>query len=354
MSGKELIESIPSNRCWFDLVESVRHASRLKLNALLFTVLALVLLPSQLLANEVYANQYIVDQRFSVAFANGGEPEEIGTTLEKLGGSESLIVFGTSRPRSEIVDESATENLCPEIEAAQPGVVCSPNYVVSAFMTPDDTFYSEYQEYLRNIEAPQAWDRTTGDEGLVIAVIDTGVDYSHPDLADNMWVNPGEIADNGIDDDKNGYIDDVHGINAITDTGDPMDDHGHGTHVAGTIAARTNNNSGIAGVMWNAKIMGLKFLSRSGAGSTADAIKALRYVIQMKESGVNVRITNNSWGGGGFSQNLYNAIEAAEQSEILFVAAAGNNTNDNDASPSYPASYELGNIVSVAATEANG
>ena len=202
-----------------------------------------------------------------------------------------------------------------------------------------------------DIDAPEAWDTTTGSPNSIIGVIDTGVDYSHEDLAANMWVNPGETPNDGIDNDGNGYIDDIHGIDCINDDSDPMDDGLHGTHVSGTIAAVGNNGLGVTGVNWEAKIMALKFLGADGSGSTSDAIECLAYAVKMKnEQGIDIRITNNSWGGGGFSQSLRDVIQTSADANMLFVAAAGNNATNTDNNPSYPASYNLDNIISVAAT----
>lgn len=205
-----------------------------------------------------------------------------------------------------------------------------------------------------DIDAVEAWDTVTGNTDAIIAVIDTGVDYTHSELADNMWQNPGEIPGNGIDDDNNGYIDDVYGIDCANDDSDPFDDEGHGTHVAGTIGARGDNASAIVGVNWQAQIMALKFLDASGSGSTSDAIECVNYSNMMKANfGQNVAVTNNSWGGGGFSTALSEAIDEAEALDILFVAAAGNSGTDNDVSPHYPANYSQDIVVSVAASNHN-
>ncbi|MCX6585797.1 MAG: S8 family serine peptidase, partial [Acidobacteria bacterium] len=198
-----------------------------------------------------------------------------------------------------------------------------------------------------DINAPEAWSLRTSASSIVVGVVDTGIDYNHPDLAANMWTNPGEIPNNGIDDDKNGFVDDVFGINAITDTGNPMDDDGHGTHVAGTIGAVGNNGTGVTGVAWNVKLMALKFIG-GGSGSTADAIQCINYALSK-----GVQILSNSWGGGGFSQPLYDAISSAKDQGVLFVAAAGNESLNNDTAISFPASYDLPNVVSVAATDRN-
>ncbi len=238
-----------------------------------------------------------------------------------------------------------------------------PNYIYHTTATPNDSRYSQLWGMHNtgqtggtadiDIDAPEAWSIITGGT-TVVGVVDTGVDYNHPDLANNIWTNPGEIAGNNIDDDHNGYIDDVHGINAITGSGNPFDDNAHGTHCSGTIGGVGNNGTGVAGVNWNVKIMGLKFLDANGSGSTDAAITAINYAVMMKNSGVNLRVLSNSWGGGGASQALQDAIEAANAAGILFVAAAGNDSSDNDAVPSYPANYDVANVISVAALDHNG
>ncbi len=196
-----------------------------------------------------------------------------------------------------------------------------------------------------DIDAPEGWSLRTQATNVIVAVIDTGVRYTHQDLEANMWTNPLEIPSNGIDDDGNGIIDDIRGFNAITMTGDPMDDHGHGTHVAGTIGAVGNNGIGVVGVAWNAKIMACKFLNSFGSGWDSDAVSCVNYAT---EHGATVM--NNSWGGGGYVQALSDAIEVARQHNVIFVAAAGNNSSDNDISTFYPSSYNRDNIVVVAAT----
>jgi subtilisin-like proprotein convertase family protein len=168
-----------------------------------------------------------------------------------------------------------------------------------------------------------------------------------------MWTNPGEIPGNGVDDDGNGYVDDIHGWNTITESGDPIDDHGHGTHCSGTIGAIGHNGIGVAGVNWSVKIIAIKFLNSGGSGTTGDAIEAINYILALKNNGVNIRVLSNSWGGGGYSQGLYDAINATNNVGILFVAAAGNDGLDNDTFPHYPSSYDNENVVAVANTDHN-
>ncbi|NOY81957.1 MAG: S8 family serine peptidase, partial [Kiritimatiellaeota bacterium] len=235
-----------------------------------------------------------------------------------------------------------------------------PNYIVQASRVPNDPMFDRLWG-LNNtgqtggspdadIDAPEAWESSIGSDQVIVAVIDTGVDYTHPDLAANMWTNPGEIPGNGIDDDGNGYVDDVYGYDFANDDGDPMDDHFHGTHVAGTIGGVGNNGIGVAGVNWRVKIMAVKFLSASGGGTTAGAIAAIDYSVRM-----GAKISNNSWGGFGFSQALYDAIARAKAAGQLFVAAAGNYgmNNDDPFWGFYPASFDLENIVAVAASDQN-
>jgi subtilisin family serine protease len=203
-----------------------------------------------------------------------------------------------------------------------------------------------------DIDAPEAWNVTTGSRSVVIAVIDTGVDYTHRDLAANAWRNPGEIAGDGIDNDGNGFVDDVYGWDFTNRDADPMDDNGHGTHIAGTIGAVGGNGTGVVGVNWQVSIMALKFLSGSGSGSTSGAIGAINYATRMKRDfGVNVVATNNSWGGGGFSTALRDAIAAGGRENILFVAAAGNDGTNNDTAPHYPSNYTDAAVISVAASD---
>lgn len=202
-----------------------------------------------------------------------------------------------------------------------------------------------------DISALSAWARTTGSDRIVVAVIDSGVDYTHPDLVGNIWVRPAKIAE--YTDDELGTIDDRHGYNAVDNTGDPMDDNGHGTHCAGIIGAEGDNSLGIAGINWKVEIMPLKFISSNGSGTTKDAIEAINYVIDRKRAGVNVRIISASWGSTAKSSALGEAIKRAGDEGILFIAASGNSSADSDKMPHYPAGYDLPNVISVAALDRN-
>ena len=198
-----------------------------------------------------------------------------------------------------------------------------------------------------DIGATRAWATQTGlpnGQGPLIAIIDTGIDYTHPDLATNVWNNPKEVPGVGIDNDGSGYIDDQHGANVNKKTGDPMDDNEHGTHVAGTIAAVINNGQGVAGVAPGVRIMACKFLDSSGSGSSSDAITCLDYAVQK-----GARIANASWGGGPASQSFLDALNRARAAGLLLVCAAGNESADNDAVPHYPSNYEVDNVLAVGA-----
>ena len=333
-----------------------------------FLFLAFVIL---LLAHSAYAAQpqYALPNRYVVEFNNssqmaaaslGAGPQ--GTrVVKRFQGNAAVISRETSAAASlsanisSVVPYDANDSFC--IDLVKRGVVssCSQDFLITSDATPNDPDFAKLWGLSSNsgINAPAAWDISTGSRDIVVAVVDTGADYTHRDLANNMWVNSNEIAGNGIDDDGNGYIDDIYGIDSANGDSDPMDDNGHGTHVSGTIGAVGNNSLGVIGVNWDTRIMPLKFLTASGSGALSGAITALDYAANMKRRGVPIRVVNASWGGGGYSQALYNAIARLKDLDIIFVAAAGNEANDNDASPSYPANYDLSNVVSVAAIDPN-
>ena len=243
--------------------------------------------------------------------------------------------------------------------------IVQPNFIYRTQATANDPRFNELYG-LTKIQAPLAWDTTTGSPSVIVAVIDLGVDYNHEDLSANMWRNPGETglnsigqdkATNAIDDDGNGYVDDVFGIDTINHDSNPMDDGGHGTHVSGTIGGVGNNSTGVVGVNWNVRMMAIKSHGADGNGTSASVVEAFQYVAMMRRRGVNVRVTNNSWGGApeapDYDQALKDAIDAAGNTGILTVCAAGNSARDNDALPFYPASYDSPSIMSVAASDQN-
>ncbi|HZE72565.1 MAG TPA: S8 family serine peptidase, partial [Pyrinomonadaceae bacterium] len=277
----------------------------------------------------------------------------------------------------------APEETSAALEAlrTRPDVVyAEPNFIRRKNAVPNDPRYSEMWG-LNNtgqsggiagadIKAEQAWNITTGSSNVVVAVIDEGIDVNHQDLQANIWRNPGEVPGNGIDDDGNGFIDDVNGYDFVHNDGSVYDGPGtnpdgsiideHGTHVAGTIGATGNNGIGVVGVNWHTSLMSLKFLGPNG-GTSARAIRAYAYAKMMRDrwvasggaQGANVCVTNNSYGGGGFSQAEADAIQSMRGSGILFVAAAGNERQNNNLIPTYPASYDIANVISVAATDSS-
>ena len=202
-----------------------------------------------------------------------------------------------------------------------------------------------------DIDALEAWQTTKGSEDVVVAVLDTGVDFTHVDLVNNMWIRPEDVP--AYNDDELGTFNDINGFNGTDKIADPMDDNGHGTHCAGIIGAEGDNGEGIAGINWHVKIMPLKFLGRGGFGSVDDAIEAINYAIDRKAHGVNLRIISASWGSTMKSKALEDTIRAAGNAGILFVAAAGNDGSNNDRRPHYPSNYDLPNVISVAALDRN-
>lgn len=230
-----------------------------------------------------------------------------------------------------------------------------PNYWLSQTRLPNDPAFERQWAMFNpdgvDIEALSAWQQQRSSRNLVVAVIDSGIDYYHEDLADNLWVNTQEIAGNGIDDDNNGYVDDIFGISALRHNGDPMDTNRHGTHVAGIIGARGDNQTGITGVVWDLQILSCSFLDSDGYGTVEGAVTCIDYVIQQKARGQDIRIINASWGGSGQSQALKEAIARAGEVGISVVAAAGNDSKNADAYAHYPSGYALDNIISVASSD---
>ncbi len=278
----------------------------------------------------------------------GGE-EKLKLALPKIPGQQTRVLRS-----KKVVTYTRSKDRC--LTNPIPGYLCSPNYYVSIDLDTDDPFYARDQLWGLNgefgIDAPRAWDYTTGGD-VHVAVLDTGVNLSHIDLKNNIWRNTREVIGNNRDDDNNGYVDDVWGVNVING-GSPNDDNGHGSHVSGTICAEGENERGVAGVTWSCKIIPIKFLNSSGGGSLFDAVKGIDYVIALKNRGVPVVLLHNSWGGGASSPVLENAIVRAKNAGLLFVASAGNRGRNIDIAPTYPAAYPQDNIISVAAITKQG
>jgi subtilisin family serine protease len=301
----------------------------------------------------------------ALALIGGEVVENIRTSSMKMSFSAKNVKMGDFLlVSSKFKTMEAIELLrnSSEIEYAEP------NYIYTHNASSNDTYYVDgslwgmygdastpANQY--GSQAAKAWTAgNVGNSSVYIGIIDEGYMYAHDDLSANAGTNPGEIAGNGVDDDGNGYIDDVYGWDFDMNNSSVFDGlaDDHGTHVAGTIGGVGGNGIGVAGVSWNVSLLSAKFLGKRG-GTTANSIKAVDYFTDLKQrQGINIVATNNSWGGGGYSQGLFDAIERANQAGILFIAAAGNDTNDNDASPSYPSSYSNANIISVASITSSG
>jgi subtilisin family serine protease len=302
-----------------------------------------------------------VPHELIVRLGDGADSAKTSALLEQLGALGVKVFKSVDGLMVIRLPDDLSVEVARAMARTMDGVAyAEPNYIVSTQLVPNDPQFSSMWG-LNNtgqtggtadadIDAPEAWDITTGSSDLIVALLDTGFNYAHPDLVANLFRNEADCNSNAVDDDGNGYVDDCHGIDTINHDSNPLDDNGHGTHTAGTLGATGNNNLGVVGVSWNVKLMACKFLGAGGTGSTADAITCLEYIAMMKDRGFNIIATNNSWGGGGFSQGLLDAIEAQRSRGILFIAAAGNLASNNDVIPNYPSNYDVPNIIAVAST----
>ncbi|HKA00611.1 MAG TPA: S8 family peptidase, partial [Candidatus Solibacter sp.] len=310
--------------------------------------------------NDAVAKQAIVHVDLTKA------PPGIVQVLTAAGNADEVRQLSQSRGsyaptlgmylvHSKVTNATALLNIMKNI----PGVtLVEPDYIVKSNTTPNDpNFASQWDMYNTSmpgadIGATLAWSLSTGSTANVVGVVDTGVDYNHPDLAANIWSAPAQFTV-ALSWGSITCPAGSHGYNAVARSCNPADDHSHGTHVSGTIGAIGNNGTGVAGVNWSTRIMGLKFLDSTGSGSVSDAIDAIEFGLQAKTifgSAANLRVLSNSWGGGGYLQSLYNEIAKANTADVLFVAAAGNNAANNNTAPTYPASYTNANVIAVAAT----
>ncbi len=289
----------------------------------------------------------------------------------RAGVSKAAIDEITTRLHDQVVDEIESvpgltaihdrdgngdpATIAAEYQALQEVEYAEPNYEITIdaagdHTPPNDPNFKE-QWFLTNTSVPQAWATTKGNGEIVVAVLDSGVEYTHLDLSHNIWTRPGDLPP--YHDQDLGTVDDVHGYNAVDNDGDPLDQNGHGTYCAGVIGAECGNNIGVCGVNWKVQIMPLKFVNAGGFGSLAGAVEAINYAIDRRRAGVNLRVINASWGLGQPSRALEDVIRKAAEAGILFVASSGNSGTNNDLNPHYPASYNLANIISVAATDRN-
>lgn len=313
---------------------------------------------------ESVPGEFIVQLKPSTNVA-AFEKQALGLGVEVLDSIREDLILVRAAGESSKAGMISAQKFAAKLSNLNMVELAEPNYLYRAVKLPNDPDLQKLWG-LKNsgaadsagarglsgidVGAEAAWDITTGSKSVIVAVIDTGIDFNHPDLAAQAWVNEKEKnGKSGIDDDGNGYVDDVNGFNFAGNKGDATDDNGHGSHCAGTIGAKGDDGKGLVGVNWDVSIMAVKFLDKSGSGSLANAVKSIDYA---RINGAH--IMSNSWGGGGPSEVLKKAIVDANAAGILFVAAAGNEMNNNDTNPTFPAGYEVENVLSVAAIDNRG
>jgi thermitase len=303
-------------------------------------------------ATDGGSEQRFVPGEVLVRFRSGVDQQARTSVLAELDATVKDALPLPGLRLVEIEGEASVPEAVEELEKQPEVRYAEPNFIYRTQAIPNDPRFGELWGLDNgaldaDIDAPEAWNKTTGSSSVTVAVVDTGVAYDHVDLAPNMWTNPGESGGgkptNGIDDDGNGLVDDSRGWDYVSDDNDPRDLNGHGTHVAGTIGARGNDGQGVAGVSWRVGLMPVRVLDESGSGTAADVAAGFAYA-----GAKGADVVNASLGGGGFSQTMLDAINGAP--ETLFVVAAGNNGDDNDLTPTYPCNYTSPNLVCVAAT----
>ena len=328
------------------------HHRKIAVHPIVGLVCALFVVPAvSIAAPRAFENEYVIERG---AAARSASAQRV-LTLHTAGSYSKVKIL----PDESGSDHPAPDDRCAELMAGDQSIrSCSPNYRKKLYDTPDDPFFRELwafdPAYTGSISAQAAWGLHHGSSAGVVAVVDTGIDYLHPDLVQNMWRNPGEIAGNGIDDDSNGYVDDVYGISVDPADPRPYDRIGHGTHIAGIIAAGGNNSIGVTGVNWSAQLIAVHFIDDT-RGSLYDLLTALQYVLDLKlNRGVDIVAVNASFGSSFYSQPEFNMLRQLRDAGILVIAAAGNEQNNNDEGNSYPAAYPLENIIAVAALAPSG
>lgn len=338
--------------------------SILNMRKLLLLAITLSLLAPRVNPSYAESARYIVKFKDSASLGDINGERNIGALAKSAtlsNPSDPLIErVILNKIESLTLDNSLVAQLEPndarELLARRDVLSIELDYPVYALFTPNDPGYSQQYSLSGDFggRVSDAWDTTTGSRRAVVAVIDTGVDLGHDDLKRNLWVNSKEVRGNRKDDDGNGCVDDIYGCDLINGDGSPQDDNGHGTHVAGIVAARGNNGIGVAGVAWGSRVVSVKALDAQGSGFTSGIAKAIDYVTTLKANGAPIAAINLSLGGGSYSNVMYRAIERARNHDILVIAAAGNESNNNDSRPLYPASLDMDSVVSVAATDSAG
>lgn len=322
----------------------MKLSTALILSALLFPLSASA-------ASEVIDGECVVTPRHDMSVMAATDPDEALSSMNAVrirGRGEVDVIRKTAGPgimseRRRVPTTESHRRFCREV-AERLGVLADPNYIYRPMLTSGDVTSDLYA--VNRIELPAAWDISQGSSSVKVGILDTGVDYTHPELSGNISVNTGEIPDNGVDDDGNGLEDDYYGFDFADYDSDPMDEHGHGTHVSGTIGA-VNGNGGVVGMNWHVGLVPAKVLGSDGTGTLDAVVEGINYLASR-----GVDVINMSLGSYDYSSTEYAAIAHAGQLGVLVAAAAGNEGNDNDGpDKSYPASYDLSNIISVAATD---
>lgn len=333
------------------------------MNSNKFNIVIFCFFTTLLIAPFSFGQQRFAQGEVLVKFRSSFQTTQIQSALTNAGLAQSHFISQIGVYHCTITNQQSVQTAVQSCRESQDVEYAEPNYIYAIpeaasapRVVPNDPRFDDLWGLQNSndadIDAVEAWDIQTGSKNIIVAIIDTGVDYNHEDLSDNMWRNPGETGDgkenNGIDDDNNGYVDDSRGWNFERDTNDPTDAHGHGSHVAGTVGAIGNNGKGVVGVNWHVTLMPLRFIGADGFGDGDDAIRAILYAA---DNGAN--IMSNSWGGDPFSQAMEDAIRYARDRNVVFVAAAGNDDRDNDQFFHYPSNYQVENVIAVAASNAS-